>query len=117
MDQASGSVVAKSMTMEDKKVEDKTIDCVMDDFASNLDPDGILTKCLKEDLVTAETVQSVMAKVKNGEGRSAIMDLLFAIKKSAPGYLQKFCKILRESPKTKFLADIVENGQWLYTYV
>ena len=98
------------MSLEGKKFEDKTIDRLMDVFTKNLDVDDILAKCLEEELITDEDLSRIGATLRGGRNNDAVRDLMSRIKKSAPGYLEKFYVILDDS-KSKFLAPYVEQGK------
>ena len=98
-----------SLIMEGKKIEDKTIDRLMDDFTRNLDVDDILAKCLSKGLITEEDMGRIGATVKNGRTAEAVRDLMSRVKRSAPGYLSKFYEILLDS-KSDFLAPYVAAG-------
>ena len=95
--------------MEGKKIEDKTIDRLMDDLTRNLDVEDILAKCLSKELITDDDMGRIGAIVKNGRTAEAVRDLMLHVKKSAPGYLTKFYEILLDS-KSEFLAPYVAKG-------
>jgi len=95
--------------LERKKYEDRTIDRLMDKFTSNLDVNNVIDKCLAKGLITDEDLARIGATVQAGRNGAAVRDLLLHIKRSPPGYLDKFCKILNDS-KASFLAPYVAEG-------
>ena len=98
-----------TMSLEEKKIEDKTVDRLMDEFTSNLDMDGdLLAKCLSKELITANDICRIGATLRRGMTREAAMDLMLHVKRSCPGYLKTFCAILEDS-KSRFLASYIEE--------
>ena len=97
------------MSFGEKKFEDKTIDRLMDVFTKNLDVDDILAKCLQEELITDEDLTRIGATLRDGKNNAAVRDLMSHIKRSAPGYLEKFYVILNDS-KSNFLAPYMAEG-------
>ena len=97
------------LVMEGKKIEDKTVDRLMDEFTTNLDVGDILAKCLSKELITGDDMSRIDATIKNGRTAEAVRDLMSRVKRSAPGYLTKFYEILLDS-KSEFLAPYVAEG-------
>ena len=97
------------MSLETKKIEDKTIDRLMDKFTSHLDVDDILlAKCLSNGLITEDNMSKIGDIFRAGRTAEAAMKLMSHVKRSAPGYLKKFCDILNDS-KSNFLVSCVEE--------
>ena len=96
------------MSLEEKKIEDKTIDRLMDKFTSNLDADDIVDKCLSKGLITENDLSRIGATLKHGRTAQAVRDLMLSVKRSAPGYLKTFCGILNDS-KSSFLVPCIEE--------
>ena len=97
-----------TISFEEKKIEDKTIDCLMDKFTSNLDADDIVDKCLSKGLITENDLSRIGATLKHGRTAQAVRDLMLSVKRSAPGYLKTFCGILNDS-KSSFLLPCIEE--------
>ena len=97
------------MSLEGKKIEDKTVDRLMDDLTKNLEVEDIVDKCLSKELITADNLASITAKLNAGKKTEAVRELMLHIKRSAPGYLETFYGILLDS-KSSFLAPYVAEG-------
>lgn len=98
------------MSLETKKIEDRTVDRLMDQLTKNLDVDDILGRCLSEELITDEDMGRIGATIKAGKNTEAGRDLMSRVKRSFPGYLETFYKILLDS-KSNFLAPCVADGK------
>ena len=97
------------MSLETKKIEDKTIDRLMDMFTSHLDVDDILlAKCLSKELITEDNMSKIGDIFRGGRTVEAAMKLMSHIKRSAPGYLKTLCDILSDS-KSSFLVPFIEE--------
>ena len=96
------------MSLEEKKIEDKTVDRLMDKFTSNLDADDIMDKCLSKGLITENDLSRIGATLKHGRTAQAVRDLMLSVKRSAPGYLKTLCGILNDS-KSSFLVPYIEE--------
>ena len=97
------------MSLEEKKIENSTIDRLMDEFTSNLNVDyKVLAKCLSKGLITEDDMSRITAMVRSGRMTEAAMDLVLHVKRSAPGYLKTFCGILNDS-KSSFLVPCIEE--------
>ena len=97
-----------TMSLEEKKTEDKTVDRLMDKFTSNLDVDDVIDKCLSKGLITENDLSRIGATLKHGSTSQAVRDLMLSVKRSAPGYLEMFCGILKDS-KSGFLVPCIEE--------
>ena len=96
------------MSLEEKKIEDKTVDHLMDKFTSNLDADDIVDKCLSKGLITENDLSRISKTLMHGRTTQAVRDLMLSVKRSAPGYLKTFCDILNDS-KSGFLVPCIEE--------
>ena len=96
------------MSLEEKEIEDETIDRFMDKFTNHLDVDSILDKCLSKGLITANDMSKINATLKGGGTAQAVRDLMLCVKRSPPGYLTTFCGILNDS-KSSFLVPYIEE--------
>ena len=101
-------IVMSTMLLEEKKIEDKAVDRLMDKFTSNLDADNIVDKCLSKGLITENDLSRIGATLKLGSASQAVRDLMLSVKRSAPGYLKTFCGILNDS-KSNFLVPCIEE--------
>jgi len=90
--------------MEGKKTEDRTLDLLLVTFVNSLDVDLVIDDCVTADLITMDDLEKIQAKVRNGDKRAAIRELIAQLKRNAPGYLKKFREILM-STKMSFLGD------------
>ena len=97
-----------TISFEEKKNEDKTVDRLMDKFTSNLDADDIMDKCLSKGLIMENDLSRIGATLKRGRTAQAVRDLMLSVKRSAPGYLKTFCSILNDS-KSSFLLPCIEE--------
>lgn len=97
------------MSLDGKKIEDSTINSLMDEFTRNLDVDDILAKCLSKGLITEDDMSRIGATVRNGRNSEAVRDLMIRVKRSPPGYLDTFYGILNDS-KSSFLAPYLAEG-------
>ena len=95
--------------LERKKYEDTTIDRLMDKFTEHLDANTILDKCLSKGLITEDNLSEIGATLKSGRNTQAVRDLMKYVRRSPPGYLDTFYKILNDS-KASFLAPYVAEG-------
>ena len=97
------------MSLEMKKIEDKTIYRLMDKFTSHLDVDDILlAKCLSKELITEDNMSKIGDIFRGGRTAEAAMKLMSHVKRSAPGYLKTLCDILSDS-KSSFLVPCIEE--------
>ena len=97
------------MSLETKKIEDKMIDRLMDEFTSHLDVDDILlAKCLSKGLIMEDNMSRIGTIFRGGRTAESAMDLMSHVKRSAPGYLKTFCDILNDS-KSSFLVPCIEE--------
>ena len=97
------------MSLEGKKIEDRTVDRLMDQLTSNLEVNDVADKCLAEELITSDDLARITATVNAGRKTEAVRDLMLHVKRSPPGYLEKFYSILNDS-KSSFLAPYVREG-------
>ena len=97
------------LSIEDKKIEDKTVGRLMDEFTRNLDVNGILAACLSKELITTEDMSRIGVTLSNGKIDEAAGDLRLHVQKSRPGYLKTFCEILEDS-KSSFLVPYISRG-------
>ena len=97
------------MSLEGKKIEDKTIDRLMDEFTRNLDVNDVADKSLSKELITSNDLDRITATVNAGKKTEAVRDLMSHVKRSPPGYLETFYGILQDS-KSSFLAPYVAEG-------
>lgn len=98
------------MALDGKKIEDRTVDRLMDDLTRNLEVNDVIDKCLSEELITEEDLSRITATVNAGKKAEAVRDLMSHVKRSAPGYLTTFYGILKDS-KSSFLAPTVAEGR------
>ena len=73
------------MSLEEKKIEDKTVDRLMDKFTSNLVADNIVDKCLSKGLTTENDLSRISKTLTRGSTSQAVRDLMLSVKRSAPG--------------------------------
>jgi len=96
--------------MEGKKFEDKTLDQLLTTFVNSLDVDMVIDDCVTADLITMDDLERIQAKVKNGDKRSAIRELISQLKRNAPGYLKKFYEVLMDT-RMSFLGDEIVTSK------
>ena len=97
------------MSLEGKRIEDKTVDRLMSKLTENLEINDVMDKCLSEELITEEDLTRITATVNAGKKAEAIRDLMSHVKRSPPGYLTTFYRILEDS-KSSYLAPDVAKG-------
>lgn len=80
------------------------------EIARNLPPDDVLTYMHQEDLVTdGQRDQYRMMKANNYPEVERSEYLLECLRKGKPGFLDRFCNILRNIPPASYIADKIEG--------
>ena len=97
--------------MEGKKVEDKTLDQLLSTFVTSLDVDSVVDDCVSADLITMDDLEKIQAKVKSGDKKAAIRELISQLKRNAPGYLKKFHEVLMGNTSMSFLGDEIVKSK------
>jgi len=77
-----------------------------------LDPDDVIDELIQEKMMGKSAVQRVQLQMMSKQEKNRI--IIEQLITSGPGTLEKFCKILRDTEKMAFIADVLENGKHVH---
>ena len=103
------------MARATNEAEINSLNRVIDKLTKNLDLNEVLDSLLAKELISEELYSEINQMLQNGKRVEANRNVIDKIKLNPPGFLETFIAILRENERTKYLGDVVDEGQ-LITY-
>jgi len=72
-----------------------------------LDPDDVIDELIQEKMIGRNAAQRIQLQTMSKEEKNRI--IVEQLITSGPGTLAKFCKILRDTGRMAFMAEVLEN--------
>lgn len=99
------------MARATNEAEINSLNRIIDKLTKNLDLNEVLDSLLAKELISQELHSEINQMLQNGKRVEANRNVIDKIKLNPPGFLVTFIAILRENERTKYLGDVVDEGQ------